>query len=218
MENLQLYTYFRSSAAYRVRIALNLKGLDYASVAVHLVKDGGQQHSLEYRKLNPMGGVPVLLAQGAALSQSMAILEYLEETCATPALLPNNALGRARVRAIAQAIACDIHPLNNLRVLTYLSEQLGVAAPAKAAWYQHWVAHGLAAVEQMLSSSADTGDFCHGDTPGVADCCLVPQVFNALRFDCNMDAFPNISRIHANCNALPAFIDASPACQADAEE
>src|SRR5690606_4726115 len=178
---MKLYSYFRSSAAYRVRIALNLKGLAYETVPVHLLKDGGQQLSDSYRSLNPTALVPTLVDGDLAVGQSMAILEYLEETHPEPALLPRDAKGRARVRAIAQTIACDIHPLNNLRVLKYLKRTLGVPDEAKNAWYRHWVEEGLAALETMLARSPETGRYCHGDTPTMADICLVPQIANARR-------------------------------------
>ncbi|MDO5103509.1 MAG: maleylacetoacetate isomerase [Lautropia sp.] len=215
---MKLYTYFRSSAAYRVRIALNLKGLPYESVPVHLVRGGGEQHQAAYRAVNPAGLVPALVDDaGQVLTQSLAIIEYLEETHPTPALLPSGALDRARVRALAQAIACDTHPLNNTRVLQYLGKSLGADESARQAWYRHWVAVGLGAVERLLAADPKTGDFCHGDTPGLADCCLVPQVFNARRFDCDLSAMPMVERIVANCERLPAFQAAAPAQQPDAE-
>lgn len=214
---MKLYGYFRSSAAYRVRIALNLKNIAYETVSVHLLKDGGQQNSQDYKALNPTGLVPTLVDGDQAIGQSMAILEYLEETHPEPALLPLDAQGRARVRAIAQTIACDIHPLNNLRVLKYLKHTLGVEDQAKDAWYRHWVETGLASVEAMLSRSDRTGRFCHGDQPGLADLCLVPQLFNARRFKCDESAFPTIVRIDAACAELDAFQKAAPARQPDAE-
>ena len=215
----RLYSYFRSSAAYRVRIALALKGLAYETVPVHLVKDGGQQHASGYRSANPQGLVPALQPAegGPVLAQSLAIMEYLDEVHPQPALLPADALGRARVRALAQMVACEIHPLNNLRVLQYLTQELGVSGAQKDAWYAHWVALGLQAVEDSLARSPDTGRFCHGDSPGLADCCLVPQVFNARRFNCALDAYPTILRIVAACEALPAFQEAAPGAQPDAE-
>lgn len=214
---LRLYTYFRSSAAYRVRIALGLKGLAYQTLPVHLLKGGGEQHQAPYRALNPQGLVPALQTEdGAVLTQSLAILEYLDEAYGGPALLPQGAVARARVRALSQAIACDLHPLNNLRVLGYLKNELGADDAAKNAWYAHWVALGLQAVEDMLARSADTGRFCHGDAPGMADCCLVPQVFNARRFQCPLDAYPTIQRIAAACEELPAFQQAAPDRQPDA--
>ena len=213
---MKLYTYFRSTAAYRVRIALNLKGLPYEAVPVHLLR--GEENDAAYRTISPLGTVPALVTdEGAALTQSVAIIEYLEECHPRPALLPPDPLGRARVRALALTIACDIHPLNNLRVLNYLKQNLGVDEARKNAWYRHWVTEGLMACEKLLASHSATGDFCHGDTPSLADCCLVPQVFNARRFDCPLDAVPTIRRIVAHCETLPAFIAAAPANQPDAE-
>lgn len=214
---LKLYTYFRSSAAYRVRIALNLKGLDYEALPVHLVRDGGQQHRPEYRAKSPLGTVPALETDDGALTQSLAIIEYLDETWPQPPLLPADALGRARVRAIAQTIACDIHPVNNLRVLQYLGREFGADQERKDAWYRHWVNEGLAAVEKLLAADPRTGAFCHGETPTLADCCLVPQVFNARRFNCRLDDKPTILRIVAACEAIEAFEKAAPANQPDAE-
>ncbi|MBV2262150.1 MAG: maleylacetoacetate isomerase [Thauera sp.] len=214
---MKLHTYFRSSAAYRVRIALNLKGLDYEAVPVHLVRGGGEHRQPAYLGLNPAGLVPALEDQGQVLTQSLAIVEYLEETHPQPALLPAAALDRARVRAIAQAIACDIHPVNNLRVLQYLTRELGVSEEQKNAWYRHWIGVGLQAVEAMLAGDARTGAFCHGDTPGLADCCLVPQVFNARRFGCDLSAMPTVQRIAEHCASLDAFRRAAPEAQPDAE-
>lgn len=214
---MKLYTYFRSSAAYRVRIGLNLKGLAVESVPVHLIKDGGQQLSPEFKAINPSAAVPALDDDGAVITQSMAILEYLDEVHPLAPLLPRDALGRARVRALSQMIACDIHPLNNLRVLRYLVKQAGVTEDVKNAWYVHWVEQGFEALEAQLASSPDTGRFCHGDNPGMADCLLVPQVFNAVRFNISLAAFPTIARIVAECESLPAFIAAHPSQQADAE-
>jgi maleylacetoacetate isomerase/maleylpyruvate isomerase len=214
---MRLHTYFRSSAAYRVRIALNLKGLDYEAVPVHLVRGGGEHRQPAYLGLNPAGLVPALEDQGQVLTQSLAIVEYLEETHPQPALLPAAALDRARVRAIAQAIACDIHPVNNLRVLQYLTRELGASEEQKNAWYRHWIGVGLQAVEAMLAGDARTGAFCHGDTPGLADCCLVPQVFNARRFGCELSAMPTVLRIADHCAGLEAFRRAAPEAQPDAE-
>lgn len=214
---MKLYSYFRSSAAYRVRIALNLKGLAYETVPVHLLKEGGQQFSPEYRALNPIALVPTLIDGDFVLTQSLSILEYLEETYPLPALLPSGAQDRARVRAIAQTIACDIHPLNNLRVLRYLKHELKADEEARNAWYRHWVSQGLAAVEKMLAGGARTGRYCHGDEPSLADACLVPQVANARRLDCDLSALPVIVRIDAACARLAAFEQASPARQPDAE-
>ena len=215
---MKLYTYFRSSAAYRVRIALNLKGLAYEAVPVHLLRSGGEQLQPAYRAVNPAAMLPSLQDDsGAALTQSVAIIEYLDETHPAVPLLPPDPLGRARVRALALTIACDIHPLGNLRVLKYLVHELKVNDDAKGAWSRHWISEGFTAIEAMLAGSPDTGRFCHGDTPTLADCCLVPQVFNALRFDVDMTRFPTIARIHAACSELDAFKAAHPSSQPDAE-
>lgn len=215
---MKLYTYFRSSAAYRVRIALNLKGLAYEAVPVHLLRGGGEQLQPAYRKVNPAAMLPSLQEDsGATLTQSVAIIEYLDEAYPETPLLPRDPLGRARVRALALTIACDIHPLGNLRVLKYLVHELKVGDDAKAAWSRHWISEGFTALESMLAASPDTGRFCHGDTPGLADCCLVPQVFNAVRFEVDMARFPTIARIHAACSALDAFSAAHPSKQPDSE-
>jgi maleylacetoacetate isomerase len=214
---MKLYTYFRSSAAYRVRIALNLKGLPYEAVPVHLLKDGGEQLQQGYRMINPSAAVPALQDERGTLTQSMAILEYLEETHPDVPLLPADPLGRARVRELSQIIACDIHPLNNLRVLRYLKHTVGVTEDVKNEWYRHWVREGLASLEAHLERDAGTADFCHGETPTLADCLLVPQVFNAQRFDIDVSAYPNIARINATCAGLPAFQHAHPSQQPDAE-
>jgi maleylacetoacetate isomerase/maleylpyruvate isomerase len=213
---MKLYTYFRSTAAYRVRIALNLKGLPYEAVPVHLLRS--EENDPAYRALSPLGTIPALLADdGTALTQSLAIVEYLDEIHPRPALLPSDPIERARVRALALTVACDIHPLNNLRVLNYLKQNFGVTEEQKNAWYRHWVADGLLACEQLLASHPATGDFCHGVSPSMADCCLVPQVFNARRFDCPLDEMPTIRRIVARCEELPAFAAAAPSNQPDAE-
>jgi len=215
---MKLYSYFRSSAAYRVRIALNLKGLRYETVPIHLLKSGGEQYGTEYRALNPEALVPVLVDENLPpLSQSLAIIEYLEETHPAPPLLPSDAAGRARVRSLALAVACDIHPLNNLRVLRYLSKELGIAEDARNLWYRHWVELGLAAIEAQLAGSSATGLYCHGDTPTMADLCLVPQVANAQRLSCDLSGMPTVMRINETCLELEAFMKASPAMQPDAE-
>lgn len=214
---MKLYSYFRSSASYRVRIALNLKGLAYETVPVHLLRDGGEQLTEAYRKLNPDGLVPALEVEGAALQQSLAIIEYLEETHPQPPLLPQSPLDRAWVRGIALSIACDIHPINNLRVLRYLVRTLKVSEDDKNAWYRHWCEQGLAAVETTLVNDQRTGRFCFGDTPTLADCCLVPQVANARRLECDLSRMPTILRINDACQALDAFARAAPAQQPDAE-
>jgi maleylacetoacetate isomerase len=218
---MKLYSYFRSSASYRVRIALNLKGLPYEVIPVHLTKNGGEQFTPEYRKLNPDALVPALLDDSvndaAVMNQSLAIIEYLEETHPEPRLLPYDALARARVRAIALSIACDIHPLNNLRVLRYLARNLNISEDDKNTWYRHWCEQGLAAIETTLANDKRTGTFCHGDVPTLADCCLVPQIANAQRFDCDLLGMPNVMRINAACLSLDAFAKAAPANQPDAE-
>jgi maleylacetoacetate isomerase/maleylpyruvate isomerase len=214
---MKLYTYFRSSAAFRVRIALNLKGLAYDAVPVHLLRGGGEQLQPAYRSVNPESLVPCLDDDGALVTQSMAIIEYLDETRPGVPLLPADPLGRARVRALSQMIGCDIHPIDNLRVLRYLVNELGVSEEAKNDWFRHWIRTGFTALEQRLSNEASTGSFCHGDQPTMADCLLVPQVFNARRMDLDLAPFPTIVRIHETCMALPAFDAAQPARQADAE-
>jgi maleylacetoacetate isomerase len=214
---MKLYDYWRSSAAFRVRIALNLKGLSYEQVSVHLVKEGGQQHSADYKSINPQAFVPCLVTdKGESITQSLAIIEYLEETVPAPALLPEGALQRARVRSLADIVACDIHPLNNLRVLQYLVGDLNVASEDKNQWYNHWIYKGFDALEIRLAQEDATGNFCHGDTPTLADICLVPQVYNALRFNCDMVSYPNISRINDNCLKHSAFEKALPENQPDA--
>ena len=214
---MKLHTYFRSSAAYRVRIALNLKGIQAEMAPVHLLKDGGEQFSAAYDALNPSHLVPLLEDGDMRLTQSLAIIEYLDDKHPQPPLLPPDARGRARVRALAQAIASDIHPINNLRVLKYLSEELGVSAEQKGEWYRHWVALGLRALETRLARDSETGRFCHGDTPTVADCCLVPQLYNARRFECDLSAYPTLVAIAARCEELDAFAEARPERQADAQ-
>ncbi|NMM37272.1 MAG: maleylacetoacetate isomerase [Glaciimonas sp.] len=215
---LKLYTYFRSSAAYRVRIALNLKGLSYQSVPVHLLKNGGEQLQDSYRAINPGAMLPSLQDGDATVTQSLAILEYLEEVYPDIALLPGDALGRARVRALALTVACDIHPINNLRVLKYLSGNLQISEKAKADWYRHWVQEGFGIIETHLARDRQTGSFCHGDAPTLADCCLIPQVFNAQRFKVDLSVYPTIKGIHDRCAELPAFISAHPEQQPDAEK
>ena len=214
---MKLFTYFRSSAAYRVRIALNLKGLDYDAVPVHLLRDGGQHLLDEYRAINPSGLVPAFQDDAITLTQSMAILEYLEEAYPHVPLLPQGAVARAHVRELAQIIACDIHPINNLRVLKYLVRHLGQSEEAKTDWYRHWVIEGFQSLEAHLARHLDTGTFCYGHTPTIADCFLVPQVFNAQRFDIDVTAYPTISRINDMCVDLPAFKAAHPGQQPDAE-
>ena len=214
---MKLYSYFRSSASFRVRIALGLKGLDHEIIPVHLVRGGGEQHSSDYRAVNPAGLVPALDDDGQIVTQSLAIIEYLEETHPNPPLLPSDAAGRARVRALAQSVACEIHPLNNLRVLNYLTKTLGVSDDEKNAWYRHWVEDGVDAIERMLGGAGHRHTYCHGETPGLADVVLVPQIFNAKRFNCRLDHVPTVMRIHDACMRLEPFIMATPARQPDAE-
>jgi maleylacetoacetate isomerase len=215
---LALYTYFRSSAAYRVRIALNLKGLDYEPRFIDLRQEGGPERFLEYRKLNPQGLVPTLLEGEDVLTQSLAIIEYLEETHPEPPLLPRSPGDRAYVRSLAQIVACDIHPLNNLRVLNYLQARLGLGEEARLAWYRHWVEEGFAALEERLGTGRMSQQFCLGNTPTLADICLVPQVYNARRYACDLSQYPRISAIEENCLRLPAFMKAAPGQQPDADE
>lgn len=211
-----LYGYWRSSAAYRVRIALHLKELPYRDVPVHLARDGGEQHGAAYRSINPQQLVPALRVGGALLTQSLAIIDYLEELHPAPPLLPADALGRARVRALAQVVACDTHPLGNLRVLQRLTEQFGADEAARLVWSQHWIATGLDALEAMLADDPATGTYCHGDAPGLADACLVPQVYNARRWQLDLARWPSIARIDAACATLDAFRRAHPSMQPDA--
>lgn len=214
---IKLYNYFRSSASYRVRIALGLKGLPYEYVAVHLLKDGGQQLASTFRALNAEALVPVLEDDGRVLTQSLAIIEYLDETHPQPPLLPRDPIERAYVRSVALAIACEIHPLNNLRVLRYLVRTLGATEEQKNAWYQHWVEDGLAALEARLTVERRHGRYVLGDMVTLADVCIVPQIFNAQRMNCTLDHVPTIMRVFENCMALDAFADAQPSRQPDAE-
>ena len=212
---LLLYSYWRSSSAFRVRIALNLKGIEFQQKFVHLVRDGGEQHAIEYREINPLGLVPALVHAQRTVVQSMAICEYLEEMFTGIPLLPADPAGRARVRSIAQSIASEIQPLNNLGVMHYLKNEMQQDGAAINDWYVHWIARGFSAVESWLSS-AESGLYCHGDSPTIADCFLVPQVYNAERFSCDLEPYPNIRRIVAQCRSLAAFDKAAPENQADA--
>jgi maleylpyruvate isomerase len=217
-----LYDYFRSSASFRVRIALELKGVEYERSPVHLVRDGGEQHAPWYRALQPSGLVPLWVDAGGAISQSLAIVEYLDETYPEPALLPTSPADRAWVRSVALSVACDIHPLNNLRVLQYLGRELGASEEARKAWYAHWVESGLASVEAMLGARAETpgastplgfqptARFAFGDTPTLAEVCIVPQVANALRFSCKLSHVPRLVALYEHCMSLPAFQRAAP--------
>ncbi|MGD9387132.1 MAG: maleylacetoacetate isomerase [Gammaproteobacteria bacterium] len=215
-EPVRLHGYWRSTAAWRVRLALELKGLAWSYRPVHLVRDGGEQRRPEFLRLNPQGLVPALEIDGLVLTQSLAIIEYLDETRPEPRLLPEDPAGRARVRGLAQLIASDLHPLNNLRVLQYLGGPLGIGEQGRNTWYRHWVDTGLGALETRLASEAGTGRFCHGDLPGVADCCLVPQLYNARRYHCALEVYPTLLRIEAACLELDAFRSADPENQPDA--
>ena len=211
---VKLYNYFRSSASFRVRIALQLKGLRYDYMPVHLAK--GEHKRPEFAAMTPEGLIPVLeLDDGHRLTQSMAIIEYLDEVRPQPALLPADALGRARVRALAQIVACEVHPLNNLRVLKYLVNNLQTGEDAKNDWYRHWVRTGLLAYEAQLAQQPAT--FSHGATPTLADCCLVPQIFNARRFDCDLSGLPRTMAVFDACMALDAFRNAQPSACPDFE-
>ncbi|WP_217125795.1 maleylacetoacetate isomerase [Hydrogenophilus thiooxidans] len=216
----RLYSYFRSSAAYRVRIALELKGIPYEIVPVNLLQ--GEQRHEAHKARHPAGLVPVLEVRTAdgrtqRLTQSLAIIEYLDETHPTPPLLPADPFARAQVRALAQLVACEIHPVNNLRVLNYLTGTLGVDDAHKLAWYRHWIAEGLAALEAMVTAAENPGGlFAWGDSPTLADCCIVPQLFNARRFECDLSPYPRLTAIDAACQRLPAFQKAAPDAQPDA--
>ena len=205
---MELYNYGRSSASFRVRIALELKGLTYDYRSVDLV--GGEQFGEAFGALSSVPLVPLLVDGDARIAQSMAIIEYLDETHPEPPLLPGSALERARIRSLALDIACEIHPLNNLRVLRHLVREMGVTEAAKDTWYRHWVEQGLAAVDRRLAGEPQTGRFCHGETPTLADCLLVPQIFNARRMDCRLDHVPTVMRVFDACMALPAFQRAQP--------
>ncbi|WP_198666088.1 maleylacetoacetate isomerase [Tropicimonas sp. IMCC34043] len=213
---IRFHGYFRSSSAYRCRIAFNLKGIPYDFVSVHLRKDGGQQKTPAYRALNPQALVPALEDGDFCLTQSLAIIEWLDETQPGPRLLPDDANLRAEVRAFAQAIACDVHPLQNLRVLDYLKAEFGADQAALDAWCGRWITDGLAACEALLARR-DASSFCFGETPTLADICLVPQVFSATRFGVDLAAMPRVRAVAAACEALPAFADANPKNQPDSE-
>lgn len=214
---MKLYSYFRSSAAYRVRIALNLKGLPYDYAPIHLVRNGGQQLGAEYRALNPDGIVPTLLLGEDVLTQSIAIIEYLDETHPEPPLLPGTPLDRAYIRSLALQVACEIHPLNNTRVLKYLSSELHLDQAAKTAWYARWVESGFDSLEKRLAADPRVGVFCFGNIPTLADLCLVPQAFNARRFNIDVSRYPTIERIVNHAGTVDAFFRASPPQQPDAE-
>ncbi|MES2586452.1 MAG: maleylacetoacetate isomerase [Pseudomonadota bacterium] len=213
----QLYSFWRSSAAFRVRIALNLKGLDYEVIPVHLVKGGGEQTSSDYAKKNPNCLVPLYTDGTHTIHQSLAIIEYLDEIQASPPLLPQTAIDRAWARSLAMDIAVDVHPLGNVRVLRYLIRQLGLSMEAKDDWNQHWMTLGLTSLEKQLGSDPRVGRFAYGDQPGLIDICLVPQIFNALSAKLDMKAYPTLTKLFYECMKLPAFIDASWENQSDAE-
>ena len=215
---MKLYTYFRSSASFRVRIAMELKGLSYEPTFIHLTRNGGEQNTAEFQEINPQGFVPVLVDDdGNRITQSLAIIEYLEEKYPdTTPLLPKDTAGRARVRSLSLLISSEIHPLNNLRVLGYLTGPMGLSEEQKLAWYKHWIDLGLTQLEQRLANEKGTGKFCHGDAPTIADCALVPQIFNAQRFECDLSKMPTVMRIFNTCMALQAFRSAHPSKQPDA--
>ena len=213
----KLYSFWRSSAAFRVRIALNLKGMNYQIIPVHLSKSGGEQMGEAYGHKNPNRLVPLFEEGEKSIHQSLAIIEYLEEIQSEPALLPKNAIDRAWVRSIAMDISSDIHPINNLRVLRYLIKKLGISNEAKDEWYQHWIKVGLESIEKQLSKDSRVGKFAYGDQAGLIDVCLVPQLFNAISAEVDVNPYPTLMRIYDECMQLPAFIDASWEKQIDAE-
>lgn len=210
----KLYNYYRSSASYRVRIALNLKQLSYEKVHINLIKNGGEQFLPEYKKMNPQSLVPAYIddkSNSNCITQSIAIIEFIEELYPEPNLLPKNSIERSWVRAFAQSIACDIAPINNLRVLKYLTEVLKISEEQKTIWYHHWIAEGFTALESLLANHPESGLFCHGNSPTLADICLVPQVYNAIvRSHVNLNAYPRLLKIVNHCETLPAFIEAYP--------
>ena len=212
---MRLYSFFRSSAAYRVRIALNLKGVDYEIANVDL--PGNRHREAEFRAVNPQATIPTLDDDGTILWQSLAIIDYLDARFPQPRLIPQEPVARAHAQALAQLIVCEIHPLNNLRVLRYLVKTLGLTEEQKNAWYRHWVEQGLASVEARLVAEGRSGRYVLGDMVTLADVLIVPQIFNAQRFDCNLDALPTVMQIFDNCMQLPAFVDARPAVQPDAD-
>lgn len=215
-ELLTLYSYWRSSAAYRVRIALNLKQVRYALNPVHLLNQGGEQRLPEFREVNPQGLIPVLVDGERVIRQSLAIMEYLDDTIPERPLLPTAARDRARVRSLSLLIACDVHPLNNLRVLQYLENELQIDSARREAWVRHWIHEGLHAFEQMVADHPSTSTYCEGEVPGMADCCLIPQMYNARRFHMDIAQYPTLQRIEAACLALPEFQQAAPEHQEDA--
>lgn len=214
---MKLYTFFRSSASYRVRIALNLKGLAYEQTPIHLRRGGGEQFSAAYKRINPQALVPALEDNGRVFTQSLAIIEYLEEKYPNPPLLPAAAADRALVRSMAMVIACEVHPIQNLRVLTLVKQEYHQTDERVNQWAQHWIDLGLSALEQMILAQPNRGKFCFGDTPTLADICLVPQLGNARRYGCDLAPYPTIVSIEKNCVTIPAFANAAPEKQPDAE-
>lgn len=214
---MKLYTFFRSSASYRVRIALNLKGLTYEQAPIHLRRGGGEQLSAAYKAINPQALVPTLEDNGKVLTQSLAIIEYLEETHPNPPLLPKDPADKALVRSMAMVIACEVHPIQNLRVLNYVKKEYNQTDEQVNRWAQQWIDLGLSALEQMIVAQSKPVKYCFGAAPTLADICLVPQLGNARRYGCDLAKYPTILEIEKNCNALPAFADAAPEKQPDAE-
>jgi maleylacetoacetate isomerase len=205
---IELYNYYRSTASFRVRIALNLKGIEYKAIPTHLINNGGEQHSADYKKLNPHELVPLFKDGDRIISQSLAIIEYLDEVYPNPALLPQEPFNKAKVRAFSLAIAADLHPLNNLRVLQYLTNTLKLSEDQKNHWYKHWIQKEFSALEQDLADNKY--QYCFGDTPGLADIVLVPQFYNARRFSCDLNLYPTLTRIDAHCQKHEAFVKAWP--------
>ena len=214
---MKLYSFFRSSASYRVRIALNLKGIAYEQAPIHLRRGGGEQFGAAYRALNPQALVPTLEDGGKILTQSLAIIEYLEEKQPQPALLPKDPADKALVRSMAMIVACEVHPIQNLRVLNYVKKEYNQTDEQVNRWAQHWIDLGLSALEEMLAAQPKRGKYCWGNAPTLADICLVPQLGNARRYGCDLSRYTNILAVEKNCAALPAFIDAAPDKQPDAE-
>ena len=214
---MKLYTFFRSSASYRVRIALNLKGIAYESAPIHLRRGGGEHLTAVYRAVNPQALVPALEDNGRILTQSLAIIEYLDEKHPSPPLLPSGLADKALVRSMAMVIACEVHPIQNLRVLNHVKREYGQTDEQVNRWAQHWIDLGLSALEQMIVGQARRGKFCFGDAPTLADICLVPQLGNARRYGCDLAKYPAILDIEKNCMTLAAFANAAPEKQPDAE-
>jgi maleylacetoacetate isomerase len=214
---MKLYTYFRSSAAFRVRIALNLKGVAYESVPRHLLRGGGEHRRADYLAANPQGLIPALETEGAVLAQSLAIIEYLDEKYPDPPLLPGTAMQRAQIRAMALGIACDVHPLQNLRVTNYISEQFGQDDASVTRWRLHWLGLAFQAMEQLVNRHSGDGRHCYGKSVTLADVLLLPQLFSARRFGCDLEPFPRLRAVGANLETLPAFAKAAPQAQPDAE-